>query len=185
MNPSKTSLQRLPKPRNAHRKQSAERVTVVIRGMFSPEEAAADASLAADLEADVQAEAAKLGPVEKVRAFKTHPDGVVTVKFKGEEGAAACVARMAGRWFGGRQLAAHMWDGSENFNVKVRETAEQQAARLEAYARELEGRAAGAAAADAAAAAADAAADAADAVMDAADAGDGGGPSDGASPAGP
>lgn len=47
--------------------------------------------------------------------FKEHPEGVVSVRFKTAEGAAACVERMNGRFFSGRQLVAHMWDGLVNY----------------------------------------------------------------------
>lgn len=48
---------------------------------------------------------------------------------------------MHGRFFGGRQLEAALWDGIEKFYVKpavAKETEEEQAARLEKYAAELE-----------------------------------------------
>lgn len=90
------------------------------------------------------------GAVLKVRVFKGHPDGVVSVKFKEAESAQKCVGVMDGRFFGGRRLRAHMYDGYTNYNVKVEESAEEQEARLEAYTRELEAKAAAAAAAAAA-----------------------------------
>ena len=49
---------------------------------------------------------------------------------------------MHGRFFGGRQLDAALWDGIEKFYVKpakAKETADEEAARLEKYAAELEG----------------------------------------------
>lgn len=33
----------------------------------------------------------------QVRVFKDHPEGVVSIKYKTEEGAAACLSKMAGR----------------------------------------------------------------------------------------
>ncbi len=42
-------------------------VTVVIKHMFHPDEFAADPSYKAELESDVTAECAKLGPVDKAR----------------------------------------------------------------------------------------------------------------------
>lgn len=57
----------------------------------------------------------------QVRVYAAHPEGVVTVKFKQEEPAHACVAKMNGRFFGGRQLIAHMWDGFTYYHVS-RET---------------------------------------------------------------
>ena len=52
-----------------------------------------------------------MGAVEKVRVFKSNPEGVVTVKFKEEAPAHKCIATMHGRWFGGRQLGAHLYGG--------------------------------------------------------------------------
>ncbi|KAF6258235.1 hypothetical protein COO60DRAFT_1701416 [Scenedesmus sp. NREL 46B-D3] len=153
-----------------------ERVTVVLKGMFTLAEAAAGgAAFATELETDVAAECTKLGVVEKVRVFASHPQGIVTVRFKQEEPAQACLSRMNGRFFGGHQIVAHMWDGFTSYHIKVKEqeTAEEEAARLEAFARELEQQqhaaAAAAATADAAVAqdAAEAAAAAADDGMDA------------------
>ena len=45
------------------------------------------------------------------------------------------------RWFGGAQVSAALWDGVTNYLVKVKESAEEQQARLDAFARELEGKA--------------------------------------------
>ena len=46
---------------------------------------------------------------------------------------------MNGRFFGGRQIEADLWDGVSNFYVKpAKESEEEQAARLERFARELE-----------------------------------------------
>lgn len=55
----------------------------------------------------------------QVRIFAQNPDGMVSVKFKTEEGANACLRVMNGRFFAGRQLEAFKWDGITNYNVKV------------------------------------------------------------------
>lgn len=74
-----------------------------------------------------------------MRIFQYHPEGVVSVKFREEEPAQACIKLMHGRFFGGRQLTAEMWDGLVNYNVKKpKESAEEQAARLEKFAAEIE-----------------------------------------------
>ena len=39
--------------------------------------------------------------------------------FKEAESAAACVAAMNGRWYGGRQLAVEVWDGVTNYQVYI------------------------------------------------------------------
>ncbi len=74
----------------------------------------------------------------QLKVFGGNPAGVVQIKFKTEEAADACVALMEGRWYAGRRLEAGKWDGVTNHNVLVEETEEEQQARLEAYARELE-----------------------------------------------
>eukprot|EP00775_Hariotina_reticulata_P003215 gene3215-3492_t len=97
-----------------------EKVTVVLHHMFSPAEAAeGGGSFATDLEAEVAAECAKLGAVEKVRVFAAHPEGVVTVRFKQEEPAQACLEKMNGRFFGGLQIQAHMWDGFTSYHLSI------------------------------------------------------------------
>jgi hypothetical protein len=138
----------------------------------------------------------------KVRVFKQHPGGVITVRFREPGDAQSALIKLHGRFFGGRRISAAMWDGHTNFAaVKVglsrkaacffsgavppgllprgvhktaslcpnraarprrrcpppcpqlKETPEEEAARLERYRRELEAREAAAAAeADAAAA---------------------------------
>jgi HIV Tat-specific factor 1 len=116
-------------------------VTVVLRRMFDPGELAASPSLMSELENDVMEETSKLGEVLKVRVYPASLDGVVTVKFKEEAAAGACIGVMQGRWYGGRQVTAEFWDGVSKFGKsKLQETEEEQQRRLEAYAAELEGR---------------------------------------------
>jgi HIV Tat-specific factor 1 len=114
------------------------KVVVVLSGMFAPEELAGDAAAEA-LRAEVVAECARFGGVDKARVFARNPAGVVTVKFRDAEAARACLARMHGRWFGGRAISAALYDGRTDLDVRPRgETEEEQAARLERYAAELE-----------------------------------------------
>eukprot|EP00873_Tetraselmis_striata_P038104 jgi/Tetstr1/458368/TSEL_044807.t1 len=118
--------------------KKAEDVTVILKHMFTLEELQAEPTLAGELKEDVAAECAKLGPIERLKLFQGNPEGVISIRFKMEEAAAACIQVMNGRYFGGRQVAAHKYDGKTNYNIRVQETPEQQAARLEAYTRELE-----------------------------------------------
>ena len=61
------------------------------------------------------------------------------VKFVAEDAANKCVDLMNGRYFGGQQVLAHMWDGITNYFVAPRkETAEEQAARLEQFTKQIE-----------------------------------------------
>ncbi|PSC73552.1 Splicing factor U2AF-associated 2 [Micractinium conductrix] len=122
-----------------------QEVTVILKNMFHPDEFIENPFYKEELETDLKAECGKLGKVDKLRVFHQHPEGVVSVKFTALEPADECVKRMNGRFFGGRQLVAHKWDGYTNFNIKVQETEEEQQARLERFAAELEaGGAAGA-----------------------------------------
>jgi HIV Tat-specific factor 1 len=119
------------------------RVVLVLRGMFAPEELR-EAGALEELRGDIAAECAKSGTVETVRVFEHHPEGVVSVKFRDPADADACRVKMHGRWFGGRQLSAAMYDGRTDLDAhrpktnKLGETEEEQAARLERFARELE-----------------------------------------------
>ncbi|XP_058215543.1 splicing factor U2AF-associated protein 2 isoform X1 [Rhododendron vialii] len=110
--------------------------TVVLRNMFSPAEMRADENLSSELEADVQEESLKLGPVESVKVCENHPQGVVLVKFKDRKDALNCIELMNGRWFGGRQIHASEDDGSVN-HAKVRDLGED-AKQLEKFGAELE-----------------------------------------------
>ena len=75
--------------------------------------------------------------------YHLHPEGVVTIKYRDEDAAAQCVERMQGRFFGGRQLSASLWDGFTQFG-KVRvnvaaDTALDEEQRLAKFAQEIEG----------------------------------------------
>mmetsp|Transcript_12157 Transcript_12157/g.34211 ORF Transcript_12157/g.34211 Transcript_12157/m.34211 type:complete len:481 (-) Transcript_12157:70-1512(-) len=116
-----------------------EQVTVILKNMFTLEQMKANPMLRAELEEDVAAECSKLGGIERLRVFTGNPEGVISIRYKQEEHAEACVKLMNGRFFGGQQVVAHMYDGHTNYNVKLQESEEEQAARLEAYTRSLEG----------------------------------------------
>ena len=63
----------------------------------------------------------------------------MSIKFKQGEPAQECLKLMGGRFFGGRQLTAELWDGITNYNVKkAQESEEEQAARLARFAAEIE-----------------------------------------------
>lgn len=117
-----------------------EMVTVVLKNMFSPEELHCE-NLVSELEEDVASECGKFGPIAKVRVFETNPEGVVVVKFQDPKNCQECIKALQGRWFGGRQIKAEVWDGVTNFKVrKTDQISEEEAQeRLDAYAAELEG----------------------------------------------
>lgn len=121
----------------------ALKTTVVLKHMFTLEEFETDAALRGQLQDDVAVEAGKFGPVEKVKVYHTNPEGVVTIKFHDQDSAEQCITVMEGRFFGGRQISASMWDGIQQFHVKpvktaAKETEEEQQARLERFAAEIE-----------------------------------------------
>ena len=75
----------------------------------------------------------------QIRVCQYHPEGVVSIKFKRDDAAQECIKIMNGRFFGGRQLTAELWDGTTNYNVrKPQESEEEQAARLARFAAEIE-----------------------------------------------
>lgn len=52
-----------------------------------------------------------------VSVLQRHPDGVASIAFKEPEQADACILSFNGRWFGGRQLSAQLWDGTTDYQV--------------------------------------------------------------------
>ncbi|KAJ4721816.1 Splicing factor-like protein [Melia azedarach] len=110
--------------------------TVVLRYMFAPTEMRADENLRSELEADVEEECVKIGPVDSVKVCENHPQGVVLVKFKDRKDAQKCIELMNGRWFGGRQIHATEDNGLVN-HTTVRDL-DEDAARLEQFGAELE-----------------------------------------------
>lgn len=122
----------------------AKRVVVVLRGLFDSAQLLSGGTGAVkELKAEVEAECASFGPLETARVYEHHPEGVVSVKFREPDAAAACLQRMHGRWFGGRQLSAQLYDGRADLDFhrprgKAQESTEEQQARLERFARELE-----------------------------------------------
>lgn len=55
----------------------------------------------------------QLGPVTSVVLYDLEPDGVVSVKFKDVESAAACIKLMNGRSFGGSTVQASLASGEK------------------------------------------------------------------------
>jgi len=100
---------------------------VVIKNMFTQDEAWNDPNFFEELEEDLRIECEKFGVVEKVKIFQRNPEGVAIVKFEDHLDAEDCIKSMNGRWFSKRQLEAYYYDNWTNFEVK--ETEEQAAER--------------------------------------------------------
>ncbi|CAG8515903.1 16425_t:CDS:10 [Rhizophagus irregularis] len=100
-----------------------------------------DITLLLDLKEDIRAECEKLGEVTNVILYDKEPEGVVSVKFKDQLSADACVMKMNGRFFAGRRIEAEIFDGKQKYqktNAKSGETEEEESVRLEKYSKWLE-----------------------------------------------
>nr|XP_061801285.1 HIV Tat-specific factor 1-like [Nerophis lumbriciformis] len=110
---------------------------VIIRNMFHPSDFEEDPLVLNEYRDDLRSECDKFGEVKKVILFDRHPDGVASVAFKEQPAADACIASFHGRWFGGRQLSAELWDGSTDYQVE--ETSREREERLKGWSSFLEG----------------------------------------------
>ncbi|CBJ28191.1 conserved unknown protein [Ectocarpus siliculosus] len=105
---------------------------VVVENMFHPSDFEANERFGEELEADLLAEGEKLGPVEKITVFAKNNKGPVVVKFGTAYAASECVKVFDGRFFGGRKLSCHFWDGVTNYTIKE-EDEKEEAQRLDAF----------------------------------------------------
>ncbi|TMW63484.1 hypothetical protein Poli38472_002425 [Pythium oligandrum] len=108
---------------------------VVIKHMFTPEEILDD-TYEEELRQDIEEECTKIGEVTKVTLFAKHVDGVVVIKFASGGSAAKCVDVMNGRFFAGRKLECHFWDGAD---YTYRESKEEEQVRAEKFDEWLQG----------------------------------------------
>ena len=124
--------EKLPGERPKHEK------VVIIKNMFDLKEFESEPRLILEYKNDVRDECnEKCGEVKKVEIFDLHPEGVVAVTFKEFQHAEQCVSVMNGRWFAGRQLTAHLWDGKTRY--KIEETEEEIEKRIQKWDQFLEG----------------------------------------------
>ncbi|KAM4727135.1 17S U2 SnRNP complex component HTATSF1 [Anableps anableps] len=110
---------------------------VIIRNMFHPSDFEEDPLVLNEYREDLRTECEKFGEVKKVILFDRHPDGVASVAFKEPEQADACILSFNGRWFGGRQLSAQLWDGTTDYQVE--ETSREREERLKGWSTFLDG----------------------------------------------
>ncbi|XP_031595008.2 HIV Tat-specific factor 1 [Oreochromis aureus] len=110
---------------------------VIIRNMFHPSDFEEDPLVLNEYREDLRSECEKFGEVKKVILFDRHPDGVASVAFKEPDQADACILSFNGRWFGGRQLSAQLWDGTTDYQVE--ETTREREERLKGWSQFLEG----------------------------------------------
>ncbi|KJR84777.1 HIV Tat-specific factor 1 [Sporothrix schenckii 1099-18] len=88
---------------------------VVLKHMFTLAELDEDPAALLDIKEDIREECSKLGDVTNVVLFDQEAAGVVSVKFKTAEAAAACVRLMGGRAFDGRIVEATLATGREKY----------------------------------------------------------------------
>lgn len=79
--------------------------------MFHPSELAANPAATLDIKEDIRDECAKHGEVTNVTLFDLEPEGVASVRFKGQGSAERCVGVMRGRMFDGRVVDAYVVEG--------------------------------------------------------------------------
>lgn len=125
--------------------------TVIMFGLFAPEDAAEGPEFYSNLKQDVETESRKAGEVEKVTIFEGSERGVAAVRFKNADDAEKCVAMMHERQFGTNQLTCELFDGVSDYRVRpslvgssgpesgdAKESIEEQERKLEGFAEWLE-----------------------------------------------
>ena len=106
--------------------------TVIIKNMFNPTMFESDPKLILEYRSDLRDECEeKCGNVRKVEIYDLHQDGVAAVTFYEFEHAERCVELMNGRFFAGRRLEAHHWDGKTKY--KIHETEEEAERRMQKW----------------------------------------------------
>ncbi|GAA5871612.1 hypothetical protein JCM3774_006311 [Rhodotorula dairenensis] len=91
------------------------RGVVVLESMFTLQELEDDPTLLLDLKEDVREECETLGEVTNVTLYDKEEKGIMTVRFKDELAADACIAKMNGRFFAGRTVSAYPLMGKNKF----------------------------------------------------------------------
>ncbi|CAK7263113.1 hypothetical protein SEPCBS119000_000317 [Sporothrix epigloea] len=88
---------------------------VVLKHMFTLDELQEDPAALLDIKEDIREECSKLGEVTNVVLFDQEAAGIVSVKFKTADAAAAGVRLMNGRAFDGRIVEASLATGREKY----------------------------------------------------------------------
>ncbi|GAA5967514.1 hypothetical protein JCM3765_004692 [Sporobolomyces pararoseus] len=89
---------------------------IVLEGMFTLKELEQDATLLLDLKEEVREECENLGIVTNVTLYDKEEKGIMTVRFKEELSAQACIAKMNGRFFAGRTIKAYPMNSKHKFS---------------------------------------------------------------------
>ncbi|GAA5987275.1 hypothetical protein JCM5350_008127 [Sporobolomyces pararoseus] len=89
---------------------------IVLEGMFTLKELEEDATLLLDLKEEVREECETLGIVTNVTLYDKEEKGIMTVRFKEDLSAQACIAKMNGRFFAGRTIKAYPMNFKHKFS---------------------------------------------------------------------
>lgn len=108
---------------DSYRTKEAALLIVVLKHMFDPQKLEADGEATIRiLENDLVEGLDEICPegdeIKKVTIFKSHPEGVVVIRFKDASVALKCVELMNGRFYDGRKLSAELWDGVTEYAPK-------------------------------------------------------------------
>ena len=113
--------------RNVKDEKKSDRI-VIVSNAFKPEDFEGEkVSEILEYSQDFRDEAGKCGNVKRVVVHDRHPDGVVQITMSNAEEAQAVINLFNGRFFGGRQILAHLWDGVTKYHIE--ETEEERAER--------------------------------------------------------
>ncbi|XP_045439700.1 HIV Tat-specific factor 1 homolog [Pipistrellus kuhlii] len=119
-----------PERREGPSRMCHERV-VIIKNMFHPVDFEDDPLVLNEIREDLRVECSKFGQIRKLLLFDRHPGGVASVSFRNPEEADYCIQTLNGRWFGGRQITAQVWDGTTDYQVE--ETTREREERLKGW----------------------------------------------------
>ncbi|KAL8295404.1 hypothetical protein RB597_008678 [Gaeumannomyces tritici] len=89
--------------------------TVILKHMFTLQELDDDPAALLDIKEDIRDECEKLGDVTNIVLFDQEAEGIVSVRFRQQQAAEACIKLMHGRSFDGRTVEASYSTGKEKF----------------------------------------------------------------------
>lgn len=112
---------------------------MILKHMFTLKELEDDPGALLDIKDDIREECAKFGDVTNVTLYDKEEDGIVTVRFSNAMSSQACIKALDGRKFGGQSVEAAITDGSEKYKKSRKDTADDDAARLEKFGSAIEG----------------------------------------------
>jgi HIV Tat-specific factor 1 len=121
--------------RNVKEVKKSDKV-VIVANAFSPEDFEGEkVSEILEYSQDFREEAGKCGTVKKLTVHDRHPEGIVQINMSTPEEAQAVIDLFNGRFFGGKQIKAHIWDGVTKYHVE--ETDEERAKREQKWTESL------------------------------------------------